>query len=122
MQPHVLLRHTRRRLSNSHEPHEQWHEGLEDASRLYFGDGNVRGMLDTLLPLHVQLTAGDVRAIVDQNIDRYFLVAWRADDVGARREGGLWQLMRRRHAGFFDRLSAHKRSPMRQGTRRGSHP
>ena len=32
--------------------HELWHEGLEEASRLYFLDGNVRGMLDTLLPLH----------------------------------------------------------------------
>jgi FKBP12-rapamycin complex-associated protein len=38
--------------------HEQWHEGLEEASRLYFGDGNVRGMLDTLLPLHAILNEG----------------------------------------------------------------
>lgn len=38
--------------------HELWHEGLEEASRLYFLDGNVRGMLDTLLPLHAQLAAG----------------------------------------------------------------
>ncbi|RMZ52908.1 hypothetical protein APUTEX25_001027, partial [Auxenochlorella protothecoides] len=32
--------------------HEQWHESLEEASRLYFGESNVDGMLDTLLPLH----------------------------------------------------------------------
>lgn len=37
---------------------EQWHEGLEDASRLYFGEGNVSGMLDVLLPLHETLERG----------------------------------------------------------------
>ena len=25
--------------------HEKWHEGLEEASRLYFGDGDVEAML-----------------------------------------------------------------------------
>ena len=37
---------------------ETWHEGLEDASRLYFGEGNVSGMLDLLLPLHEKLELG----------------------------------------------------------------
>jgi FKBP12-rapamycin complex-associated protein len=37
---------------------ELWHEGLEDASRLYFGEGNVSGMLDVLLPLHETLERG----------------------------------------------------------------
>ena len=37
---------------------ETWHEGLEEASRLYFGEGNVSGMLDLLLPLHAQLEKG----------------------------------------------------------------
>lgn len=32
--------------------HELWHEALEEASRLYFGESNVEGMLSTLLPLH----------------------------------------------------------------------
>lgn len=32
--------------------HEMWHEALEEASRLYFGEGNVEGMLSTLIPLH----------------------------------------------------------------------
>lgn len=32
--------------------HELWHEGLEEASRLYFGDTNVEAMFDTLEPLH----------------------------------------------------------------------
>lgn len=32
--------------------HELWHEGLEEASRLYFGEKNIEGMLNTLEPLH----------------------------------------------------------------------
>ena len=28
------------------------YQGLEEASRLYFGESNVEGMLNTLLPLH----------------------------------------------------------------------
>eukprot|EP00879_Flechtneria_rotunda_P007003 GHRR01007352.1.p1 GENE.GHRR01007352.1~~GHRR01007352.1.p1 ORF type:complete len:2075 (+),score=775.15 GHRR01007352.1:2-6226(+) len=32
--------------------HEAWHEALEEASRLYFGESNVEGMLSVLLPLH----------------------------------------------------------------------
>lgn len=38
--------------------HEQWHEGLEEASRLYFGERNIRGMFDTLEPLHAMLDRG----------------------------------------------------------------
>ncbi|KAL3427760.1 phosphatidylinositol 3-kinase tor2 [Phlyctema vagabunda] len=38
--------------------HEQWHEGLEEASRLYFGDHNIDGMFDVLAPLHDQLDQG----------------------------------------------------------------
>lgn len=38
--------------------HEQWHEGLEEASRLYFGDHNIEGMLATLEPLHEMLRKG----------------------------------------------------------------
>jgi len=37
---------------------ETWHEGLEDASRLYFGDSNTAGMLELLLPLHENLERG----------------------------------------------------------------
>jgi serine/threonine-protein kinase mTOR len=37
---------------------ETWHEGLEVASRLYFGEGNVSGMLELLLPLHEKLETG----------------------------------------------------------------
>lgn len=33
----------------------QWHEALEEASRLYFGEQDVEGMLHTLLPLHTKL-------------------------------------------------------------------
>jgi FKBP12-rapamycin complex-associated protein len=38
--------------------HEMWREALEDASRLYFGDRNVEGMLRTLEPLHAMLEQG----------------------------------------------------------------
>ncbi|CAM9868303.1 unnamed protein product, partial [Sphacelaria rigidula] len=31
---------------------EVWHEGLEEASRMYFGDGNVEGMRTRLQMLH----------------------------------------------------------------------
>jgi FKBP12-rapamycin complex-associated protein len=33
--------------------HEMWHESLEEASKLYFGEKNIRGMLDTLDVLHI---------------------------------------------------------------------
>ncbi|XP_058826350.1 serine/threonine-protein kinase Tor [Topomyia yanbarensis] len=38
--------------------HEQWHEGLEEASRLYFGERNIKGMFETLEPLHEMLQRG----------------------------------------------------------------
>ena len=38
--------------------HEMWHEGLEEASRLYFGDRNVDGMFAVLEPLHKSLEKG----------------------------------------------------------------
>lgn len=38
--------------------HEQWYEGLEDASRLFFGDHNTEKMLAVLEPLHQMLQKG----------------------------------------------------------------
>lgn len=38
--------------------HELWHEGLEEASRLYFGDHNIEMMFKTLEPLHAMLENG----------------------------------------------------------------
>ena len=38
--------------------HEVWHEAIEDASKLYFMEGNVQGMLDTLEPLFLDLKQG----------------------------------------------------------------
>jgi len=38
--------------------HELWHEGLEEASRLYFGERNVRGMFEILDPLHQMCDRG----------------------------------------------------------------
>ncbi|PWN23279.1 putative TOR1-1-phosphatidylinositol 3-kinase [Microstroma glucosiphilum] len=38
--------------------HELWHEGLEEASRLYFTEHNIDGMFATLEPLHEALEKG----------------------------------------------------------------
>lgn len=38
--------------------HELWHEGLEEASRLYFTDHNIDAMFATLEPLHEALERG----------------------------------------------------------------
>ena len=38
--------------------HELWHEALEEASRLYFGDQNIEGMFGVLEPLHNVLERG----------------------------------------------------------------
>jgi phosphatidylinositol kinase/protein kinase (PI-3 family) len=35
--------------------HELWHEGLEEASRLYFTEKNPEGMIAALEPLHNML-------------------------------------------------------------------
>nr|CAB3461729.1 unnamed protein product [Digitaria exilis] len=38
--------------------HEMWHEALEEASRMYFGEHNIEGMLAVLEPLHAMLERG----------------------------------------------------------------
>lgn len=38
--------------------HEQWHEALDEASRLYFQDKNVKGMFELLDPLHKMVDEG----------------------------------------------------------------
>ncbi|CDK26792.1 unnamed protein product [Kuraishia capsulata CBS 1993] len=38
--------------------HEMWYEGLEDASRAYFGEQNIEKMYATLNPLHALLERG----------------------------------------------------------------
>lgn len=38
--------------------HELWHEALEEASRLYFAENNVKGMYEVLEPLHAMLEKG----------------------------------------------------------------
>ncbi|KII85882.1 hypothetical protein PLICRDRAFT_144570 [Plicaturopsis crispa FD-325 SS-3] len=42
--------------------HELWHEGLEEASRLYFSARDPQGMLAVLAPLHDMLEAGPTTA------------------------------------------------------------
>ena len=38
--------------------HEMWHEALEEASRQWFGQKNVEGMISTLAPLHRVMSRG----------------------------------------------------------------
>ena len=38
--------------------HEQWHVGLEEASRLYYGDHNIEAMFGVLEPLHEMIERG----------------------------------------------------------------
>jgi phosphatidylinositol kinase/protein kinase (PI-3 family) len=37
--------------------HELWHEGLEEASRLYFTEKNPEAMIAVLIPLHDMIEA-----------------------------------------------------------------
>lgn len=41
--------------------HEMWHDALEEASKLYFGEHNIEGMLKVLEPLHEMLEEGAMR-------------------------------------------------------------
>lgn len=50
---------------------EEWYATLEDASRLYFSEGNIQKMLDLLLPLHEKLMDGP-----QTNHERAFLESY----------------------------------------------
>ncbi|GLT98087.1 hypothetical protein SLE2022_156090 [Rubroshorea leprosula] len=58
--------------------HEMWHEGLEEASRLYFGEHNIEGMLKVLEPLHEMLEEGAIRDNTTIR-ERAFIEAYRHD-------------------------------------------
>lgn len=50
--------------------HEMWHEGLEEASKLYFTDQNIEGMFSTLEPLHQMMERVRVLVIEESNLSR----------------------------------------------------
>ncbi|KAJ6345692.1 hypothetical protein OIU78_008366 [Salix suchowensis] len=56
--------------------HEKWHEGLEEASRLYFGEQNIEGMLKALEPLHKMLEEGALKENITIK-ERAFIEAYR---------------------------------------------
>ncbi|KAK2655828.1 hypothetical protein Ddye_008880 [Dipteronia dyeriana] len=56
--------------------HEMWHEALEEASRLYFGEHNIEGMLKVLEPLHEMLEEGAIRENTTIK-ERAFIEAYR---------------------------------------------
>ncbi|VVC87256.1 unnamed protein product [Leptidea sinapis] len=45
--------------------HEQWHEALEEASRLYFSEHDAKAMFKTLEPLHAMLELRDLNQAWD---------------------------------------------------------
>ena len=51
--------------------HEKWHEGLEEASRQYFGERSVAGMIDTLEPLHIAIERGSTTLNERTFLDSY---------------------------------------------------
>ncbi|CAI0401188.1 unnamed protein product [Linum tenue] len=55
---------------------EMWHEGLEEASRLFFGEHNIEGMLKVLEPLHEMLEEGVMREKTTIK-ERAFIEAYR---------------------------------------------
>ncbi|KAK4259382.1 hypothetical protein QN277_005720 [Acacia crassicarpa] len=58
--------------------HELWHEALEEACRLYFGEHNIEGMLKVLEPLHEMLEEGAMRSNVTIK-ERIFIEAYRQE-------------------------------------------
>ncbi|XP_022763546.1 serine/threonine-protein kinase TOR isoform X3 [Durio zibethinus] len=58
--------------------HESWHEALEEASRLYFGEHNIEGMLKVLEPLHEMLEQGARRDTTTIK-ERAFIEAYHHD-------------------------------------------
>ncbi|CAF4010123.1 unnamed protein product, partial [Didymodactylos carnosus] len=59
--------------------HERWHEGLEEASRQYFGERSIQGMIDALDPLHVAIERGSTTLN-----ERTFLDSYSTDLAQAR--------------------------------------
>ncbi|KAJ4809422.1 Serine/threonine-protein kinase [Rhynchospora pubera] len=51
--------------------HEMWYEAFEEASRLYFGEHNIEGMLAVLEPLHAMLEKGAETVKEDAFIQAY---------------------------------------------------
>ncbi|CAM4856778.1 unnamed protein product [Rotaria socialis] len=51
--------------------HEKWHEGLEEASRQYFGDRSIAGMIETLEPLHAAIERGSTTLNERTFLDSY---------------------------------------------------
>ena len=50
--------------------HEQWHEGLEEASRLYFAEHNVDGMLATIIIIIIIILIGTSPSITSMACSR----------------------------------------------------
>ena len=101
--------------------HEMWHEGLEEASRLYFGEQNIDGMFAVLEPLHVMMEHGPetLREVsFQQSFGRDLAEAWE------------WMKKYRHAAEHYHRSSCnsvgalmnrHRDSPSSSGLHHGNH-
>uniref|UniRef100_A0A5S6QLG6 Serine/threonine-protein kinase TOR n=1 Tax=Trichuris muris TaxID=70415 RepID=A0A5S6QLG6_TRIMR len=65
--------------------HEMWHEGLEEASRLYFAERNLQGMFSALEPLHKMIERG-ATTIKEQSFNQaYYRDLKEAQDLCTKR-------------------------------------
>ena len=68
--------------------HEMWHEGLEEASRLYFGERNVKGMFAVLEPLHAMMERGP-QTLKETSFNQVRWQAGRAVQGSCAFQGGI---------------------------------
>eukprot|EP00835_Amoeboradix_gromovi_P000423 NODE_15_length_42055_cov_0.634117.p1 type:complete len:2332 gc:universal NODE_15_length_42055_cov_0.634117:8372-15367(+) len=52
--------------------HESWHHGLEEASRLFFGENDPQGMLAVLIPLHELMDSKQPETIKEEAFHQQF--------------------------------------------------
>ncbi len=77
--------------------------GLEEASRLYFGESNVEGMLNTLLPLHEMLekagptTLKEIAFVQSYGRELSEAYEWLMKYKASRKEAELHQVRPRAH-------------------------
>lgn len=81
--------------------HEQWHEALEEASRLYFGECDVEGMLGNLMPLHDKLNRAVENPDENETQSEKFFKAVRHAGTLVLKVPALWYLFDKVNIAFF---------------------
>lgn len=77
--------------------HEMWYDGLEEASKYYFADGNIPGMFEVLEPLHemvenVSLPSSCVKNLLTNRVPRHYekLRLFRVSDTTCVLHESIW--------------------------------